>query len=85
MTFEKSWEFYRELTASDLERLNKSTHLLGDFGYWSPGEAKYISYRRRGFARTDALAYAIAWCTNAVEQYERRLGHDTGAEGWRAI
>jgi hypothetical protein len=78
-------EHYHELTSSDREELNAFVDRLGDFGYFTPGVARYIKYRRKGYSRQDALRYALAWCRNAVEQYERRLSHETGAEGWRAI
>lgn len=84
-TFEARRKFFRELTGSDLEDLNKTSHLLGDYGYYTPGETRYIHYRLRGYGQSEALAYALAWCRNAAEQYDRRLSHDTGAEGWRAL
>lgn len=78
---------YRELSDDDLDQLNANSHLLGvNFGgYYTPGERRYIHYRRRGYCPADALSYSLAWCRNAAEQYDRRLSHETGAEGWREI
>lgn len=46
------------------------------------GVVRYCFYRRKGFTKAEALAYALAWSRNMVEQARRRLSHDTGAEGW---
>lgn len=79
---------YLELTSGDRVDLNKHVHLLipGNMGgIFTPGESRYIHYRRKGITRSDALAFSLAWCRNTIEQYDRRLSHDTGAEGWRPL
>lgn len=74
-----------ELTAADRDRLTDATTKMGGFSVECPGVKRYNFYRRKGYDKKDALAYTFAWLRNVVEQYERRLGHDTGAQGWRAI
>lgn len=74
-----------ELNAADRDRLDAAASKMGDFGVQCPGVKRYSFYRRKGYCKQDALSYTFAWLRNIAEQYERRLGHDTGAEGWRAI
>lgn len=79
-------EHYAELSSADRDRLAAaSAGIDAGFGSESPGVLRYVFYRRKGYTPEGALSFAMAWSHNSVEQYERRLGHDTGAEGWRAV
>ena len=80
-------QFRYELSDYDRGRLSAAAAGI-DAGYGAvggPGVDRYAFYRRHGHSIKDSLAYALAWAKNAVEQYERRLGHDTGAQGWREV
>ena len=84
---ETTTNYRHELTDFDRDRLSAAAAGT-DAGYGAvggPGVDRYAFYRRHGHSIKDSLAYALAWAKNAVEQYERRLAHDTGAEGWRKI
>lgn len=85
--YDASWTDspWYELSAYDRDRLGAASVGLGDFGVETPGMRRYVFYRKHGYSMTDSLAYALCWLRNAIEQYERRLSHETGAEGWRAI
>lgn len=74
-----------ELSQADRDRLEEASKEMGGFGPTCPGVKRYNFYRRKGYDKQDALSFTFAWLRNVVEQYERRLGHDTGARGWREI
>lgn len=80
-------DYTNELTSVDRSRLSQAAGMLDQFGsvLTPPSAIRYAFYRRHGYSRSEALRFALAWLRNANEQYERRLGHDTGAEGWRPI
>lgn len=79
--------FTDELTGCDRERLTEAAGRLDDFGAsnYPPSVKRYDFYRRKGHSRTDSLCYALAWCRNSLEQSERRLSHETGAENWLMV
>lgn len=80
-------DYADELNDCERDDLHKAAGRLDDFGssLTPPSALRYGFYRRRGYSRADSFRYALAWCKNSNDQYERRLGHDTGAEGWRKI
>lgn len=69
------------LTTYDHERLEKASE-----GMYSlhAAENRIPVYIRRGYSLAESIEFAIIWAKNMVEQYDRRVGHGTGAEGWRA-
>lgn len=69
---------WKELDAVSQKDLAKAAGPLNEWGVEPPGEVRYSFYRRKGHAPADALAYALAWCRNAVEQSARRKSHETG-------
>lgn len=79
-------EHYRELDHIEHDELSTAAARVdGGFGSLNPGVVRYVFYRRKGYDKPTAMAYALAWAHNATEQYDRRLQHDTGAEGWRPV
>ena len=69
-------DYDRELDNVDRKLLIQAA---GPLNKWSDaGEDRYCFYRRKGHAPDDALAYALAWCRNSVEQAARRKSHETG-------
>ena len=78
-------DYTDELSDFDKSRLASAAADLGDFGAVCPGVTRYNFYRRHGHRVEDALLCALAWCRNSVEQANRRLSHETGAEGWRRV
>lgn len=75
-----------ELSAYDREQLNDASLGHYDTGSGqSAGVTRYNFYRRKGYSVEDSVSFALNWLRNAKEQYDRRLAHETGAQGWRAI
>jgi hypothetical protein len=79
--------FTEELTDCDRERLTKAAGRLDNFGSstYPPSVKRYNFYRRKGHDRTASLRFALAWCRNSLEQSDRRLSHETGAENWLMV
>lgn len=84
-TYDKDAAFANELNSVEKEALSEAAGPLDNFGsaIHPPSALRYGFYRRRGYGKAESLRYALAFLRNVNEQYERRLGHDTGAEGWR--
>lgn len=78
-------DYTEELTAADRSRLGDAARKWGDFDPRGAGVTRYCFYRRRGYAKADAMVFTFAYLRNVIEQYERCLSHDTGAEGWREV
>lgn len=68
------------LTTYDQERLEKASE--GMYSLYA-AENRIPFYIRRGYSLAEAIEFAIIWAKNMVEQYDRRVDHGTGAEGWR--
>lgn len=68
------------LSAYDCTRLGEASQ--GLYSSWA-AEERVTVYVRRGYSIAEAVEFAITWAKNMVEQYDRRLAHGTGAEGWR--
>lgn len=84
LTITEAVSYGMELSTVDSDRLSAAAAGIdAGFGVVEPGLRRYIYYRRKGYTPGDALSFAIAWSHNAVDQFERRLSHETGAEGWR--
>ena len=81
---ETTTNYRYELSDFDRDRLSAaSAGIDAGFSTECPGVNRYAFYRRHGHGVIDSFTYAMAWLRNASEQYDRRLGHGTGAEGWR--
>lgn len=78
-------DFSDELDIVDRRRLSVAAAMLGSFDHVCPAVRRYSFYRRRGYNKAGAIEFAMVWARNQTEQYERRLSHETGAEGWRPI
>lgn len=78
--------FGRELTEWQRGELSAAAEgLFHRSGMMCQGLSRFNTYRRWGLTTVEAFEAALAWCRNSVEQYTRRLSHDTGAEGWRKM
>lgn len=76
-------DYGSEISSYDSDRLDEAASRLykGSASWYN----RYAFYRRHGHSPADSLAYTFIWIRNTIEQYERRLSHETGAEGWRSM
>ncbi len=78
-------DYSDELTRFEQRRLDDAVRKAGAYDRGNTIDARYSFYRRKGFNKADSLAFTLCFIRNTGEQAERRLAHDTGAQGWREL